>query len=288
MISIILASILSAGTPLAAENSKSETTSTVQTVSNAYQLGSDVVAQTRADYESGKYNEFLNQMDKDYTRAKAENGLEGLIELRTESGKVNIHPEFYRSYEAIQDSKNENLLNVIGSDDSLFAQKVRSAASSVSADNKILRSLSFKAPGTGVNKDENAVIDIDLEFYYKGIHMDSLAAFGDSISDQKEKHLVLQMERMKQLVKASESFEDKELKKAIEQSSSNHQKLLAKMYDARDLLALSRGTIKPSSAIEEKIAAIVGNSQGQLAELHRHLLNTLDNPEPISETVQNS
>jgi len=286
MLSIILASILSTGAPLAAENVQSEPTSAVQVVSNSYQTGSNVVEKTRAESKNGKYSEFLNQLDKDYSDAKADNGLEGLIELRKESGKVNIHPEFMRSYDAIQASKNENLLNAIGSDDSTFAQKVRSATSSVSADNKVLRSLIFKAPGTGENKDENTVIDIDLEYYYKGIHMDSLAASGDSISNQKEKHMALEMERMDRLVKASQSFEDKALKIAIEQSAANLDKLLAKMYDTKDLLALSRGIIKPSSSVEEKVAAIVGNSQGQLAELHRHLLNSLDNAEPIAETVQ--
>jgi hypothetical protein len=289
MISIFLASILCAGAPLAAENIQPD--STVEAVSkpafNSFEMGSLVVEKTRAGYEEGKYAEFLSEMDKDYNKAKVDNALEGLIELRKETGKVNIHPEFVRSQNSIQNLKNENLLKVVGSDESSFAQKVRSAASSLPADSQLLRSLHYKAPGsTDVNKDENAVIDIDLEYSYKSIHLDSLAASGNSIPDRKEKQMALEMERMDRLVKAAQSFEDKDLKQAIKEAASLLDQRLAKNYDMRDLLALAAGRVKPVSPLEEKAASIVGRAQDQIAELHRHLLNNLDSVEPIAEAVQ--
>jgi hypothetical protein len=287
MFSIFLASILLAGTPLLVENVQSEAVTSAQIGTNSYEMGSFIVEKTRADYQNGKYSEFLKKMDRDYKEAKESNGLEGLIELRQETAKVNIHPEFIRSYDIIQASKNEHLLEVVGSDDSSFAKKVRSAARSIAADSPLLRSLHFKVPSApDVNEDERAVIDIDLEYYYKSIHLDSLSASSKSIVDRREKQIALEMEKMDRLLQAASSFEDRELEQAIENSALHLDARLAKNYDMRDLLALARGNIKSTSSLEEKVASIVGNAQGQIAELHRQLLNTLDNAEPIAETVQ--
>ena len=224
MISIFLASILCAGAPLAVENVQGETSASTQTMSNSYEVGSAIVEKVRIDSKNGKYIEFLKEMDKDYNEAKANQGLEGLIELRKEAGKANIHPEFARSYDTIQASKNEQLLNAVGNDNSAFAQKVRSAAASFSKDDQVLRSLNFKAPGTAETKDENSVIDIDLEYYYKSIHLDSS---GDATADRKEKHIALELEKMDRLVQAAKSFEDKDLKKAIDRASSTFDQRLA-------------------------------------------------------------
>lgn len=285
MISIFLATILCAGAPLAV--AQAEVVSTVQTRASSFEMGSSVVAKTRADYKAGKYSQFLKEMDNDHREAKANNGLEGLIELRKETGKVNIHPEFIRSFSLIQDSKNKNLLALVESDDSLFAQKVRSAAASIPEEKILLTSLHYKAPqAPDVTNDESAVIDLHLEYAYKAIHLDSLAASGTSIPDKREKHMALEMEKMDRLVNASQGFEDKELKQAIEQSASTFDQRLAKKYDMKDLHDLSTGRIKSASPLEERAASIVGNAQGQISELHRHLLNNLDSEEPIAETVQ--
>jgi len=269
------------------ENVQSEAITSVHIGTNSYEMGSSVVEKTRADYQHGKYREFLKKMDQDYKEAKESNGLEGLIELRQETAKVNIHPEFISSYDTIQATKNEQLLEVAGHNDSLFAQKVRSAARSIETESPLLRSLHFKVPSSpDTNADERAVIDIDLEYYYKSIHLDSMAAAFDSVLDRKEKHMVLEMEKVDRLQKAASSFEDKELKQAIQDAALHLDERLTKNYDMRDLLALARGSIKPSSALEEKVASVVGNAQGQVAELHRQLLHSLDNPEPIPATVQ--
>ena len=286
MISIFLASMLLAGTPLATEVQQTKIM-TEQTASNSFEMGSFIVEKARADYNDGKYNEFLNKMDQDYLEAKANNGLEGLIELRKETAKVNIHPEFVRSQGMIQDAKNKNLLDVVENNDSAFAQKVRSAAASAPAESKLLNAYHYKAPDAeGLNADERTVVEIDLEYSYKALHLDTLAA-SDSIADKREKQMVLEMQRMDRLVKASETFQDKELKQAIAKSAVGIYQRLSKKYDMKDLHDLSNGKIKPQSPLEEKVGAIVGSAQGQIFELHRHLLNHLDSNEPIAETVQN-
>ena len=283
MISIFLASILCAGAPLAEDVASNQKVSTAQPASNSFEIGSVIIEKVRADYVDGTYNEFLKQMDEDYNQAKASNGLDGLIEMRKESAKVNIHPEFVRSQTLIQDAKNKNLLAAAENDNSRFAEKVRSAAATNTPESQLLNSFHYKLPGTGINADENTLIDNDLEYTYKIIHLDTLLSPG---TDKREKQIVLEMERMDKLVKVSKSFEDKELQQAIATSAANLDQRLTKKYDMKDLHDLSNGKVKPTTALEEKAGAIVGNAQGQIVELHRQLLNHLDSNEPVAETVQ--
>jgi hypothetical protein len=285
MVSIFLASILCFGVPLASEKGQSKEISKVE--ANSYLTGDSVVERTRTQYNEGKYSEFLNKMDKDYRQAKKNNGLEGLIELRKETAKVNIHPEFMRSYDIIQSSKSENLLSAVKGASSALSKKVESATRAVPKESDLLRVLHFKVPGDHeLTKDESTVVDIDIEYYYKSIHLDSTANSKDSLTDRKEKHMALSMEKMDRLKEASKSFEDKALQKSIESLALNLDSRLAKSYDMRDLIALSRGIIKPVTTLEKKVASIVASSQGEIADLHRQLLNNLDSQEPIAESVQ--
>ncbi len=275
-LALILASALCAGTPVATM-SQSETITMTQPASNHFLLGSEVVQMVRADYTDGKYNEFLKEMDRDFKQAKKSNDLEGLIELRKETAQIKIHPDFAKAYRIIQDAKNKDLLNAASTlEKTEFTQKVESAAQSIAEMDDHLLALSYKVPGTGANSDENALIDIGLEYYYKAIHLDSLASKAP-MADRKEKHMALEMEKMSRMVEASKSFTDKNLKSSIKDASIILDHRIAKSYDMSDLIALSKGKVKPLSTLEEKAATIVSNSQGDLAELHRVLLHTIDN-----------
>jgi len=281
MISFVLASILCVATPATTDERPASSASSVQVVSHSFELGTEVVQQARQNYVDGQYSEFLKKMDRDYLSAKKENGLEGLIEIRKESARAQIHPEFARSYRVIQETKNEQLLaSVKGSEDSVFVQKVRSAASSTQAIDDSLSSLSAKVPGSGKNADENQLIDIDLEYYYKGIHLDSL---NGKSTDRKQKHMALDMERADRMVQASQAFEDKALKAAVEKQARSLDGLLARNYDLQDLHALSLGKIKPSTPAEKEAATAVSRAQSALADLHRHLLDLLDENGQIAQ-----
>jgi len=271
MISILLASILCATAPILEE--RTETKTEVVQSQNSFKMGADVIGTVRADYQTGKYSDFLKEMDKDYRDAKKANELEGLIAIRKEMGKVKIHPEFGKSYRVIQQAKNADLLKAVTEDDSLFAKKVKFAAGSMPDQEERIIALNYKTPGEGQNEDENAVIAIGLEYYYKTIHLDSK----QDVADRQEKHIALEMEKTDKMFAASQSFNDKELKTAIANAVGDLDVRLSRMYDMADLIALGKGKIKPSSPTEEKVAAIVSNAQGDLAELHRQLLNNLDN-----------
>jgi len=271
MISLILASILCAGTPSTVEE-KSSGSTTVQVVPSSFSLGNEVIKKIRMDYQDGSYSDFLKKMDSDYASAKKESALEGLIEIRKEGARAQIHPEFARSYRVIQDAKKEQLLEAVkGSEDSVFTQKVRSAASGTSVTDDKVISLYGKVPGSGKNTDENTLIDIDLEYYYKGIHLDS-----SKQTDRRDKHMVLEMEKTDRMLKASQSFADKELQKSVETYASLLDDRLSRNYDMADLHDLARGKVKPATQAEKEAAAAVSRAQGALADLHRHLLDSLD------------
>ena len=270
MKALLLSGILLTGSPLLADAPAAKQT---VAVAPAMQLGADIVRQTRADYAAGKYNEFLKEMDKAYAEAKAGGELTGLIELRAaETPKPS--DAYLKGYDTVQKEKSKELLKAVaGQDDSLFVQKVRSAASkpTSSAEESALTSLATlatKAPGSGSNADENKLIDIDLEYAYKSIHLDSLVANGKSMSDRKEKQLALKMARMDQMAKAANTFEDKSLKTQVGTIAARFDERLAKMFDAADLSALARGKVKPSSPLEEKIVAIYTSANEELAQLH--------------------
>lgn len=261
----LVATALCAGTPAMTQETPKQ--AIVQTVSNSYSVGSDVVQTVR----NSDYSQFLKDMDDDYLAAKKANQLEGLIEIRKESGKVKINPEFAKSYGIIQKAKNSELLNAVSkAEDSSFVTKVRSAAHAMPDVEPELLAVSYKAPGTGKNADENTLIEISLEYYYKTIHLDSLGE-----KQTKEKHIALEIEKMDKMVAASKTFTDKKLKKAVEEAAAQLDERMAKAYDTSDLLALSRGKIKATSPLEEKVASIVSDSQGELADLHRQLLISL-------------
>lgn len=275
---ITLAALVGIGSPIVSQENKEQKISQVKQ-ENQYQLGSQAIEQIRSNYKEGKYKDFLSEMDASYQKAKKNNELEGLIEIRKESANFSFPQEkLANGFEAIQKEKNKNLLEAASAaKDSVFVEKIRSAATPMSdATQKALTALApyrTMAPGTGANSDENQLIEIDLESQYKAIHLDSLAAAGQQIPDRKEKHIALEMQRMDQMSEAAKSFQDSKLKSAVAVVASAQDEKLAKVYDMSDLNALAKGRVKPQNDLEEKVASIVANAQSQFSDLNRDLLN---------------
>src|SRR3990167_2553887 len=275
-ITSILAALLLAGSPLLAEETTANLAESTQVASHSFQLGMKVVEQIRADYLAGKYNDFLQYMEKAYQDAKKENHLEGLAQFRKESSADIPLDQFIKKSEVIHQQKEKELLAAIaGSSDSVLAQKVRSSVASISDSFYPLNQLRQKAPGAGKNSDENRLIDIDFEYEFKASHLDSLALRGEKIADRKEKHIALAMQKMDKMLAAAKSFTDESAKSMIEQTFKGLDTYLAKRFDLSDLNALANGRIKPSSPLEEKIASILCKTQDKIAELNRDLFNKI-------------
>lgn len=277
-ISAILAAILAAGGGAVSESSR-PSTEIAPGQSVRLELGSEVITRLQAEYQEGQYDEFLQEMEKAYQQAKANNELEGLIELRKESVHYSFPAEkLIAGFDTIQKERNQHLLRLVADQpDSILVKKVRSAATPLSADIAeaiaTLHSFHSKAPGTGQNSDENQIIEIDLATQYKQIHLDSLAAAGNYIPDRKEKHLILEMDKMDRMSEAAKTFRDTKLKKAVEICARANGERLTQHYDRNDLNALASGRIQPETDLESKVASIVAEAQAKFSALNRQLLD---------------
>lgn len=270
-INTILAAILCATAPLATVAATETKTEQTQSKSS---LGKERVSQLRKAYEKGEYDSFLKEMDQAYSQAD----LSGLIDMRQKPIPAEFYTKWEEQFISLQKQKNQELLNALpDNDQSLFAQKVRSLAGQIytpEQEKAVFRLGSFiaKAPNSGLNADENKIIDIDLEYEYKLIHASMPS---DNVTQQQrgERATVLRMEKMDRMVEASKNFRDLSLKQAVGIASANFDESLARNLDGADLNKLVKSNAKPSNDVEEKIYSILSSYQGQFSDLMKQLSN---------------
>ena len=278
-ISSILAAILCSASPLIGqEEAKAAPTEQVVQEKSQLKMGSEVISSLRSAYQNGEYSEFLKQVDESYKIALSENQLKGLSDMRVAGfPEMKDAQKWEDKVQALENAKKQDLLNSLSdSDDSAFAKKVRSAAASISSSDqqKSLAQLSlfhFMTPNSGKNADENTLIDLDLEYEYKVIQLNTGS---DSSDDRRMKQYLLQMERMEKMAAASKSFQDASLKQAVGLAAANCDERLAQNWDTRDLRAIASGKIKPSNENEEKIVAILSSHEAKFHEEFKQFLDS--------------
>lgn len=264
-LSIILASLLSLSAPLLGEENV-PASPVVEAKVAQQKLGKEETKALRMAYEKGEYDSFLEEMDLSYREVLQKQQLANLAEFRQGSSADQL--KWSELSRQLQKEKNEALLKAIeGQEDSLFVQKVRSAASSIPVQERLF-TLHQMAPGSGKNKDENRWIDLDLEYEYKSIHLDSVGP----AESPREKHAVLRMEAMDKMVQAAESFADLSLKKEVEAVAKELDARLAKEWDQADLNAIARKKIKAADPLQEKIASLLLSYQEKFHDLSKQYL----------------
>lgn len=272
----ILTAFLCATAPLASAQGAEPKTEQIQKNS---QLGKETLAALRAAYEKGEYKDFLEEMDASYKEALSENELEGLIQMRQKQIPADFEESWEQRFLDLQKQKNRELLSALSDqDDSLFAEKVRSLAATLSTPEQEkaisrLNTLLQMAPNTGKNSDENKLIDIDLEYEYKLLHA-GVPMSDTAPQEQQAQQLVLRMEKMKKMVEAAKGFHDHDLKQAVGLAAANLDPRLARNLDGADLNALLKSKVKPSNELEEKVFSILASYQGQFSDLMKDLADT--------------
>ena len=273
--STILAALFCATAPVAAMDAVDSKTEQVQ---SSLKLGKQTVSTIRDAYEKGEYNEFFTEMNVSFEQAVEENGLEGLIQMREKQVPADFQEKWEQRFSELQKLKNSELNSALSDkDDSLFAQKVRSLAANVSTPEQEkaickINSLIAKAPGTGVNEDENTLIDIDLEYEYKLLHV-QMPDSETSPEQRFQRQIALRMEKMDKMLEASKNFQDASLKQAVNLAASNFDARLIRNIDGTDLNNLFRSQAKPANETEEKVFAILESYQGQFSDLMKQLGN---------------
>ena len=137
----------------------------------------------QAQYEQGSYKDFLHDLDTAYQEARNSAQFEQFIFMR---------------------------------DGVLPATSVLAPLSDEDAAKNQIASYRFMKPGTGNNSDENKLIDLDVEYEFKRIHLDSYAAVnGTSLEERQQQQAILLMEWHDKMLKAAESFQDDGLKETV-------------------------------------------------------------------------
>ena len=276
-ISIILSSILCAASPLIAQDAPKPAAE--QTLTQI-QFGSDAIALIRADYQSGKYDELLTELDESYKQVQSESQLSGLADMRASIQPVPNLSQWEEQGLHLQKERSAALLSALSSDDA-FAEKVRSAAASLSPEEEQawlqLSHYRTMTPLSGQNADENRLIDLDLEYEYKALHLDMPLTQNQPVADRHEKHIALRMQKMERMAEVSKSFQSEALKETVQLASQSFDKRLVQQRDLGDLMALAKGKQKPQNSQEQKIASILASYQEKYSDLTKQFLETVKN-----------
>ena len=268
-LSIVLA-VFSIGTaPLLPES----IVQSVPTTEVSQPLGKTAISSIRSAYERGDYDQFLKEMDDSYKAALESNQLEMLRAMRP--GLSSELQKWEMRAHILQQEKSSELLQIIENQTkSHFVEKVASAAANFSDEeqqNAIDRMALFRQclPGTGKNNDKNVLIDLDLEYEYKAIHLD-LPGFDRA--ERRERQCALKMEKLERIEQLSKQFQDTSLKKAVTVYAGQFDARLAQSWDIADLNALANGKTKPANALEEKVASLFSLYQEKIADLTRQMI----------------
>lgn len=270
--STFLAALLCATSPvLAQEVTVQEKTTQFAQSPTSLQLGYDAIAQIRSDYVDGKYTSFLEEMDGSYAAALSENQLSSLVEMRQNALETHSSAEAMKLQEIGQQLHKERdaeLLQIVSQAQAdVFVDKVHSVtAQFVTPEQKkaIEQIVSYRhmVPGTGKNTDENRLIDLDLEYEYKNLHLQAVGG-----SDLMAKRMVLKMQHLDRMQEAAKDFTDTSLQSAVSLFSRHFDERLAQIWDANDLNALGKGQLLAQNETEEKLAKILSSYQEKAVKL---------------------
>jgi len=267
---IFFAAVLSGTLPLLPQGVSSDTVQIIPFESN----GQEAIRLIRISYEEGEYDAFLAESDKTYREVK-ENGEFSQFAI----GRFNSDfkwSDWDKRANALLDEKREALLEAIeNQENSPFVNKVHSLALDLPDEEKRealskISSFRFMAPGTGKTQDENTLIDLDLEYEYKALH---LYHPEPSSEERREKLAALKMEHLEKMNAALAHFEDAELKKTVDLFSNGFDERLGTSWDSLDLSELINGKRKPANAIEEKVSQVLEHYLDKFKDLGNEFMS---------------
>lgn len=246
--------------------------SSSQEVRDDLLLGRTTIAEIRKNYEEGKYDSFLKKMDDFYEKVSQDHRLEEFSSLRE---GISINSEWGAFVKELQKERNQQLIQAVSGDESLFGEKVRSSASDISSESEtqaflVLANIHQMPLDSGTNKDENALISIDVEYECKSLHLGSGA---NHDIDPRTGQYVLKMQQLDKMLLASESFEDAELKEVVLLASQNADVRMAQNWDSLDLNALVQGKFKPEGRFQEKVVSVLQLYQEKLSDGYSQRVN---------------
>jgi truncated hemoglobin YjbI len=242
-------------------------------------LGVDYIAMIRFAYENNEYDSFLKELDDFYLKLQSKRQFSIFADIRSSISNEIDRKKWEYLASQLQSLENRELLKALPfSDLSFFAEKVRNAATdplTLKERNAWLRLARFRhmASTTGKNSDENCLIDLDIEYEYKMIHLDTLLVEGRPAADRRIRQHVLKMQEMDRIVHASQIFEDDSLKEAVRLSALSLDSALAQAWDLTDLKTLSINKENSGTDQEKNIFLILACFQEKFNELSKQFID---------------
>ncbi len=255
---VFLASIFAGASPLLSQAVPDTTLQAVQPI-KTQESGQEKIDLIRKSYERGEYNPFLNELHRSYEQVKEKGELDQLAASRIKSDFL-AWSDWESRANTLMNEKRQALLDAVeGHENTPFVDKVRSAASELPDEERqkaISRIAFFRnaIPGSGKNQDENTLIDLDLEYEYKLLHLYLPEA---SATEKREKSAALKMEHLDKMIAVASKFEDASLIDTVALYAARFDDALAKSWDSMDLSQLINGKRKPADALEEKVASVL-------------------------------
>jgi hypothetical protein len=232
--------------------------------------GREAIAKIRQQYEAGEYDSLFKEMEQAYDEVAGGEKLAGLISFRQgnheETGLGERALEMKKEFEA-------KLLAVVSGEETLFADKVRSIATPAVTETEqraIDRMVQFRdmIPGSGRTADENRLIDLDLEYEYKAMHLVRPAIDGHPVAATREQQFALLMEKADRMRTEALLFQDTDLQRDVMLFTDSLDRQLAKHWDQLDLVALTKANKRAiSDPIQKRAVALLLEHQERLAHL---------------------
>jgi hypothetical protein len=115
-------------------------------------------------------------------------------------------------------------------------------------------------------------VGFDLFYGTERVSQEVLDALYSLTAEKREKQCVLKMEKLARMSELAKNFQDESLKKAVSLYVENFDQRLAQSWDLADLNALANGKIKPSSSLEEQVAALLVRYQEKFSDLTKKFI----------------
>ena len=284
LVSFVAASLM---LPLIAkeDTTKTESVKSEQVAPSEQKLIDEVLS----DYREGRYNNFLNSINASYKEKSKNWEFNSALEERKKLSEMVTDyqgekgDDFKKDIAALHEAQNRELVEVcIDNPREKISSEVRDMVFFSPNPHELesieyVHQLSNKFKGDGVTPLENKLINIDTEFWLKGLSIGVALTQGqiDQVTFQKQ-YLVLQVEKIKQMKDACQGdLVDVKIKSYIDTAAEVLPKVKASASTRQYLTALGREKVAPKCDAEKEMQEIMTNYlQKEDALVEKHFQNS--------------
>jgi hypothetical protein len=232
-----------------------------------------LIDEVLSDYRAGRYNNFLKSIDASYQEKSKKWEFNSALEERKKLSEMVTDYQgekgdaFKKDIAALHESQNRELVEVcINNPREKISSEVRDMVFFSPNPHELesieyVHQLSNKFKGDGATPLENKLINIDTEFWLKGLSIGVGLTQGqiDQTTFQKQ-YLVLQVEKMKQMKDACQGdLVDVKIKSYIETATEVLPKVKASASTRQYLTALGRDKVAPKCDAEKEMQKIMAS-----------------------------